>query len=147
VGRRNRGGQPAYVEMVSNDGIGYQSAPVNTHPRDQYVDVPWISPPFDVAYSGAQKVNAITSLAESSVWVGMPPLAPSQGSTYTPYTRPVFQGTVSGGGQGGQRTNIALAQAGPGVSWMPNPTEPNAQYPAQTLQPSLWASIRGRLGF
>ena len=132
-------------------GVGYFGAdqpgpsgrpPMRLEPDVDYVRSP-ASPLTDIQYQGWQKENALALLQYSSRHPGMGPHVPGTDppGDFYPEGNPM-RFLVSRG----DRTNkvpAGVGAVGPGLDWMPNPSNPTASY----AQPStgLWAAIRSRL--
>lgn len=127
-------------------GTGYRASDVHIHPDDLYVRVPGTQP-YDRAWQGVQKDNAISSLASASVWVGLQPLGGlgSVNDAVYPVNPMRFMGVAN---RTTQKAPGRTGAVGPGMTWMPNPTEPlGGNYNTPQDRPGLFSAIRRALGW
>jgi hypothetical protein len=137
---------PIYRETgIHMSGIGYmpgESAGLNLQPNVFYTRPP-ATPTYDRAWQGFQKENALALLQYGSRHPGMGPHVPGTDPPDSVYeTNPMRLLSARFA-----RVNKVPADAGavgPGMAWMPNPSNPTASYAPQGA-PSLWSTIWSRL--
>jgi len=131
-------------------GVGYTGAsqvnrigraPMNLEPDVDYVRTP-ASPLLDRAWQGFQKDNALALLQYSSRHPGMGPHVPGTDPPESVYETNPMTLLVSRGSRV-NKTPAGVGAVGPGMDWMPNPTNPTATYAEQPT--GLWATIARRL--
>ena len=130
-------------------GTGYIGAdqangrtPMRLEPDVDYVRTP-AAPLLDRAWQGWQKENALALLQYSSRHPGMGPHVPGTDPPESVYESNPMRYLVSRGDRV-DKVPAAVGAIGPGMSWVPNPTNPTATY-APEQSGGLMASIVRRL--
>jgi hypothetical protein len=105
-------------------GIGFVSAPWLTHPDDTYTRCP-SQGPYDRAWQGVQKINPLAMLQYGSRHPGMGVDVPGTDPVGSPYDVNTMT-YVAARGDRVNKNAVGVGAVGPGMPWMPNPTEPGS---------------------